>query len=92
MPGMKERMGGYFRSNPVTTGRKLDNYLNENLPRLAREYELATEKDAAAIDGHLEGYGETIDELEEWKVDVTDRVSILKKRVHKIELTTGGGK
>jgi len=92
MPGMKERMGGYFRDNPVTTGRKVDNYLTENLPRLAREYELASEKDVAKIDEHLDEYSDTIDELEEWKVDVTDRVSILKKRVHKIELTTGGGK
>jgi len=92
MVGIKERIGGHFRDNPVTTGRKVDNYLTENLPRLAREYKLASEKDVAPIDKQLEDYDKTISELEKWKVDVKDRVSIIKKRVNKIELATGGGK
>ena len=92
MTGIKERIGGYFRDNPVTTKRKVDNYLTENLPRLAREYKLASEKDIAPIDGQIEDYDESISELEKWKVDVKDRVSTLKKRVEKIEITTGGGK
>ena len=92
MLGMKERIGGYFRDNPVTTGRKVDNYLTENLPHLAREYKLASKKDIAPIDGHLADYDKKISEQEKWKVDVTNRVSTLKRRVSNIELTTGGGK
>lgn len=90
MPGIKERIGGYYRNNPVTIGRKVDTYLTENLPQLAREYNLATEKDVTSIDEDIEEYDET--KLEDWRVDVTDRVSILKKRVQKIEVTAGGGK
>ncbi|MGM0405930.1 MAG: hypothetical protein ACQEQM_07305 [Thermoplasmatota archaeon] len=92
MTGIKERIGGYFRENPVTIKRKVDNYLTENLPRLAREYKLASEKDIAPIDGQIEDYDESISELEKWKADVKDRVSILKKRVKKIELEKGGEK
>lgn len=92
MPGIKERIGGHFRENPITMGRKLDNFLTENLSVLAREYDLATEKDVAPIDQQFEDHDKTINELEKWKVDVKDRVSILKKKVKKIELAKGGGK
>ncbi len=92
MPGIKERIGGHFRDNPITMGRKVDNYLTENLSVLTREYKLAAEKDIAPIDQQLDDHDTTICELEKWKVDVKDRVSIIKKRVNKIELATGGGK
>jgi len=91
MTGIKERIGGYFRENPVTIKRKVDNYLTENLPRLAREYKLASEKEIAPIDAKIENHDKKINELERWKVDVKDRVSILKKRVKKIELNKDGG-
>ncbi|MFO8109764.1 MAG: hypothetical protein R6U17_04480 [Thermoplasmata archaeon] len=92
MVGIKERIGGHFRENPVTMKRKLDNYLTENLPRLAREYKLASEKDVAPIDGQIENHDKKISELEIWKVDVKNRVSILKKKVNRIEIAKGGGK
>lgn len=93
----KERLSAFFRERPVTTDRRVNQYLTENLPRLAREYKLATTKDAAKIDKTLEEHETSIDELEEWQADVSDRVGGLKRRIGAIEVKrdvgiTGGVK
>ncbi len=85
MVGLTEKVSAFFRENPITTERKVNQYLTEHLPRLAKEYKLATKKDAAQIDGKIKENTESLDDLEDWMESAQDRIEGLKGRVSTLE-------
>ena len=86
MVGIIERTKAFFREHPVTTERKVNRYLTEHLPRLAREYKLVTVKDSANLDAKLKAQEGTLDELDHWMGMSQERVDSIKKRVNMLEV------
>ena len=85
MVGIIDRTKAFFREHPVTTERKVNRYLTEHLPRLAREYKLVTIKDSANLDTRMKAQEGTIDDLDHWMGLSQERVDAIKKRVNTIE-------
>lgn len=85
MVGIIDRTKAFFREHPVTTERKVNRYLTEHLPRLAREYKLATVKDSTNLDTKLKAHEGTLDELDHWMGLSQERVDMIKKRVNRLE-------
>ena len=85
MVGLTERAAAFFRENPITTERKVNQYLTEHLPRLAREYKLATTKDSAVVDGSIKEHSGNLDGLEAWKETTVSRMENMKERVSDLE-------
>ena len=89
MVGLTEKARAFFREHPVTTERKVNQYLTEQMPRLVREYKLATTKDSTSIDDKLKKNETAVDELESWQSNFTATTDELKKRVSKLEVRKG---
>lgn len=85
MAAIVERAKAFFRENPVTTQRKVNQYLTENLPRLAREYKLASVSDLSSIDERLHREDSEIADLETWRGATEDKVEELKRRLDKVQ-------
>lgn len=89
-----ERTRAFLRERTLTTGRRVDAYLTQNLPRLAREYELATANNIAPIDGRLTKQRMEAERLEAWRFEARERVDRIARRVTRLEVqnAAGGGK
>ena len=85
MVGIIDRTKAFFREHPVTTERRVNRYLTEHLPRLAREYKLVTVKDSASLDTRMKTQEGTLDELDHWMGQSEERVDAIKKRVNRLE-------
>jgi hypothetical protein len=86
MVGIIEKAKAFFRENPVTTQRKVNQYLTENLPRLAREYKLASESDISTMDKRVDREESEIADLEAWRMTTENKVEELRKRLDKIQV------
>lgn len=84
-----ERAKAFFREHPVTTERKVNQYLTEHMPRLAREYKLATVKDSAPLDEKIDGQESTVAELDSWRDGMESTIETLRKRTHRLEMKQG---
>ena len=91
MVGVGDRLRAFFRDRELTTSHRLDHYLTEHLPRLAREHELATEERIRPIDEQLERHREAVGDLEAWKGTSVQRLELIKKRIGRLELRHGLG-
>ena len=85
MVGFIDRTKAFFREHPVTTERKVTRYLTEQLPRLAREYKLASVKDSANLDSRMKAQEGTLDELDHWMGATQERADAITKRVERLE-------
>jgi ubiquinone biosynthesis protein UbiJ len=86
MAAVIERAKAFFRENPVTTQRKVNQYLTENLPRLAREYKLASVSDLSSVDSRINTGMTEIADLEAWRGMTEDKVEELKQRLDRIQM------
>lgn len=86
MVDILDRARAFFREHPVTTDRKVNQFLTENLPRLAKEYNLATVKDCAVIDGRMDDHEGIIANLEKWQAETSSVVDSLRGRITKLEV------
>ena len=89
MVGIGERLKGYLRGREMTYAHQMDHYLMENLPRLAREYELATMANLAPVDAKIDRGKQSVEDLEGWRVRASSRVEQIKKRVARLEVKYG---
>ncbi len=89
MVSVIEKAKAFFREHPVTTERKVNQYLTEHLPRLAREYKLANKKDCVNIEASIKEQESTLDDLEDWQSDVTLKMDQLRTKVSRLEVRDG---
>lgn len=85
MVSIYSRTKAFFREHPVTTERKVNRYLTEHLPRLARDYKLVTLKDSAGLDTRMKAQEGSLDELDHWMGLSQERVDTIDKRVERLE-------
>ncbi len=87
-----EKMTSSLRENVMSTERKVDRHLTEKMPRYIKEHKLATKKDVADIDESIKTHDRDLDELENWKEEVTGRVEDVTKNIKNLELKAKGKK
>lgn len=91
MVGVGDRVRTYLRDREIGTSHRLDHYLTEHLPRLAREHELATQHLIRPIDEQLERHRENVADAETWRGASVQRLELIKKRIGRLELRSGAG-
>lgn len=89
--GIKERLQAAMREKVVSTTKKVDVYISENLPDLANEHKLATKSDFGEINKTFEMHEEEVEDLEVWRDKTRDEVSEMTERVERLELKYGIG-
>jgi hypothetical protein len=86
MSVIMERVRAFFREHPVTTERKANQYLTEHMPRLTREYKLATVKDSAPVDEQISSQEAGIADLLAWRDGTEGKLAELRKRTSRLEM------
>lgn len=86
-----ERTRAFLRARAVTPDRQVDAYLTENLPRLARDFELAIAGDLAPFDDRIAKQRAMADGLEGWKAELRERLERAAQRVTRLEIRAAAG-
>ena len=87
---VKERFEAALREKPISTNKKVDIYLTENLPDLVNEHKLATKNDFGDINRTFDTYENDVLELETWRDKSKSKVNELTERIERLELKYGG--
>ena len=88
---IKERLTASIREKPLSTNKKVDIYLSENLPDLINEHKLATKSDFGEINRTCKEYEGDVINLENWRDKTKDKVGDITERVERLELKYGLG-
>ncbi len=89
MPNIGERTRAYVRDRGPT--HRLDQYLTEQMPRLIREHELATEERIRPLDEQIGRHHDRIADLEGWRGASVRRLETIQKRLSRLEVKYGLG-
>ena len=87
---VKERIEAALRDSPVSTNKKIDIYLSENLPDLVNEHKLATKNDFGDINKSFNIHEEDVEDFEIWRDKSKNKVNELTERIERLELKYGG--
>ena len=87
--GIGERLRAFMRSHTPSISRGVDNYLSMNLAELVERYNLALRNELRDIDTAIGEHDGHIGRLEEWKVNVNNRVIDMNHRVELLEKKYG---
>jgi polyhydroxyalkanoate synthesis regulator phasin len=76
-------------SHPLTTNKKIDQYLSENLPDMLDQHKIADRSDVVDIDKTFEDLEKRMDDLDSWKKEFTTKVDDGKRRIGRLKYKYG---
>ena len=86
---VRQRIQAISVAHPLSTNKKIDQYLSENLPNLMDQYKLADRSDVQDVDKQFDDLEKRMDELDQWKKDFSGKLSESETRMGRLKYKYG---
>lgn len=87
--GIGNRIKATSLKHPVSSNRKVDLFLSENMGLLLDEYRVADRSDLLEVETSLTGQEARMEDLESWKFKTTERLSTTRSRLDRMKTKYG---
>lgn len=86
---VRQRIQAISVAHPLSTNKKIDQYLSENLPNLMDQYKLADKSDVQDVEKKFEDLEKRMEDLDQWKKDFGLKLNETDSRMGRLKYKYG---